>query len=232
MCYLFGFLCVCALGMVQLVGCSETGGSNSFEIIRDGQNQSYGTTSIELREEESQLVLYASSSSDDPSIADDERWYYLWVVFEADGLAVLATGLDYPISGESSWTDSDWLGGARPEQVTFVGTEIHTAAIEKVFFGHCRAGCWVEPGAGAQTIRGNLNLTVNEAPRLAGVIKVRVEGDVPGADGTYDLTLRFDQSADAGTVAGTDASTDAGADVAAARGTTRTHAGTTEPGRL
>jgi hypothetical protein len=222
------------LGVVPLVGCGETGGSNSFEIIRDGQNRSYGTTSIELREEGSQLVLYASSSSDDPSIADDERWYYLWVVFEADGLTVLATGLDYPISGESSWTDSDWLGGARPEQVTFVGTEIHTAAIEKVFFGHCYAGCWVEPGGGAQTIRGKLSLTVNEAPRLAGVIKVRVEGDVPGADGTYDLTLRFDQSAstdaDTGTDAGTDA--DAGTDVAAARGSARTYAGRTEPGRL
>ena len=246
--YLFGFLCVCALGVMPLVGCSGTGGSNSFEIIRDGRNQSYDTTSIKLREEESQLLLYASSSSGDPSIADDDRWYYLWVVFEADGLAVLATGLDYPISGESSWTDSDWLGGARPEQVTFVGTEIHTAAIEKVFFGHCYAGCWVEPGGGAQTIRGTLSLTVNEAPRLAGVIKVRVEGDVPGADGTYDLTLRFDQSVstdadagvDAATDAGTDASTDAdagtdidaGTDAAAARDSAPTYAGRTEPERL
>ena len=83
---------------------------------------------------------------------------------------------------------------------------------------------------------------------MAGVIKVRVEGDVPGADGTYDLTLRFDQSVstdadagvDAATDAGTDASTDAdagtdidaGTDAAAARDSAPTYAGRTEPERL
>ena len=188
--------------------------ANSFEIVRDGQNQSYGTTSVELKDEGPQLVLYASSSRDDPSIADDERWYYLWIVFDAVALADLATGQDDPISGEGSWTRSERSGVVRPEELTFTGKGLHTATIEEMFFRHCRGGCWINLDGGVQTIQGNLHLTVNDAPRLAGVIEVRVEGDVPGIDGTYDLTLRFDQtsSIDAGTDAGIDAGTDAGPD--------------------
>ena len=213
--YVFGLVSVCALAVVLPAGCTPTGSANSFEIVRAGEDQSYDRTSVVLRHEEPQLILYASISRDDPSIADDERWYYLWVVFDAAALADLATEHDDPISGEASWTGSEWPNGVKPEDVTFVGTAFHTVAIEKIFFGHCRGGCWIPPGGGTETIQGTLRLTLNALPRLAGVIEVRVGGDIPGTEGTYDLTLTFDQTAtvtDAGTDAGADAGTDGGTD--------------------
>jgi hypothetical protein len=212
--YVFGLVSVCALAVVLPAGCTPTGSANTFKIVRDGEDESYDTTSVVLWDEEPQLILYASSSRDDPSIADDERWYYLWIEFDAVALADLVTEHDYPISGEASWRDSEWPNGVKPEDVTFIGNVLHSVAIEKIFFGHCRGGCWIPPGGGTETIQGTLRLTVNAPPRLAGVIEVRVGGDIPGTEGTYDLTLRFDQTAtDTGTDAdaATDAATDAGA---------------------
>jgi hypothetical protein len=98
------------------VGC---GGSplNSFEIIRDQQKQSYDSTRITLKEEDSQLVLLAWNTRDPiPNAADDEYSDGLRVVFEKDALEELDTDQDEPISGEGSWTS---ISGTRPSEVTF-----------------------------------------------------------------------------------------------------------------
>jgi hypothetical protein len=221
--YLLGFLCVCSLGGMPLVGCSETGGnggnggtggsggssSDRFEIFRGEEEVSYSVTVVVLREEGPERVLFASSSAyDDPNWADDEMWYYLRVVFDAVALADLETGQEYPISGEASWTDNEWSGGVRLEEVIFASKGLHTAAIEQIFFGYCRDPCWVL--GGTETIRGALHLTVNDAPRLAGTVEVRVEGDVQYANAGYEfyeVRLVFDQNSMA---TGTDAGTDAG----------------------
>lgn len=198
------------------VGC---GGSplNSFEIIRDQQKQSYDSTRITLKEEDSQLVLLAWNTRDPiPNAADDEYSDGLRVVFEKDALEELDTDQDEPISGEGSWTS---ISGTRPSEVTFTPTGMHTAAVEHMFFTRQRFGCIDEDhGPGAQTFQGTLRLNAITAGRLAGVIKVRVEGDVPCTDNLhqfYELTLVFDQryggmGPDAGTDAGADAGSDAG----------------------
>jgi hypothetical protein len=199
-----------------LVGC---GGSplNSFEIIRDQQKQSYDSTRITLKEEDSRLVLLAWNTRDPiPNAADDEYSDGLRVVFEKDALEELDTDQDEPISGEGSWTS---ISGTRPSEVTFTPTGMHTAAVEHMFFTRQRFGCIDEDhGPGAQTFQGTLRLNAITAGRLAGVIKVRVEGDVPCTDNLhqfYELTLVFDQryggmGPDAGTDAGADAGSDAG----------------------
>ncbi len=237
--YLFGFLCVCALGVVPLVGCSETGGeggnggtggsggtggmagsggssSDRFEIFRGEEEVSYAATGVSLREEGPERVLFASSVYDDPSWADEEHWYYLWIVFDAETLAELATRQDHPVSGDASWSGSQFWSGLRPEEVSFAGNELHTAAIKKVFFGHYCYGCEANLDGGTQRIEGKARFGVNDAPRLAGTIEVRVDGDVPGANAEYEfyeVRLVFDQSSMAtGTDAGTDAGIDAGPD--------------------
>ena len=211
----------CALGVAlmvriafPLVGCGGSP-SNSFEIIRDQQKQSYDSTRITLKEEDSQLVLLAWNTRDPiPDAADDEYSDGLRVVFEKDALEELATDQDEPISGEGSWTS---ISGTRPSEVTFTPTGMHTAAVEHMFFTRQRFGCIDEDhGPGAQTFQGTLRLNAITAGRLAGVIKVRVEGDVPCTDNLhqfYELTLVFDQryggmGPDAGT--GADAGSDAG----------------------
>ena len=218
--YVFGVL-LCALGVAlmvrvafPLVGCGG-GPSNSFEIIRDQQKQSYDSTRITLKEEDSQLVLLAWNTRDPiPDAADDEYSDGLRVVFEKDALEELATDQDQPISGEGSWTS---ISGTRPSEVTFTPTGMHTAAVEHMFFTRQRFGCIDEDhGPGAQTFQGTLRLNAITAGRLAGVIKVRVEGDVPCTDNLhqfYELTLVFDQRyGDMGPDAGTDAGADAGSD--------------------
>jgi hypothetical protein len=192
-----------------LVGC---GGSplNSFEIIRDQQKQSYDSTRITLKEEDSQLVLLAWNTRDPiPNAADDEYSDGLRVVFEKDALEELDTDQDEPISGEGSWTS---ISGTRPSEVTFTPAGMHTAAVEHMFFTRQRFGCIDEDhGPGAQTFQGTLRLNAITAGRLAGVIKVRVEGDVPCTDNLhqfYELTLVFDQRYGG---MGPDAGTDAGA---------------------
>jgi hypothetical protein len=210
--YLFGLLCVCALAFLPLVGCSDstgtggTGGddcltgdggsggssSNAFEIIQEDERQNYGCDGIFLREDGSQLVLFASSSFDDPTVADDESSYSLRVVFDKAALAGLATDRDYPISGEASWANLYYDQNVSPNDVTFVDTDVHTPAIEHVFFYHWCYGCG--GGEGAQTIEGHMRLTVNTATRLAGVIEVRIEGDVGFANiQLYDVTMAFDR---------------------------------------
>ncbi len=220
--YVLGAL-LCALGVAlmvrvafPLVGCGGSP-SNSFEIIRDQQKQSYDSTRIALKEEDSQLVLLAWNTRDPiPDAADDEYSDGLRVVFEQDALEELATDQDQPISGEGSWTS---ISGTRPSDVTFTPNGMHTAAVEHMFFTRQRFGCIDEDhGPGAQTFQGTLRLNAITAGRLAGVIKVRVEGDVPCSDNLhqfYELTLVFDQryggmGPDAGTDAGADAGTDAG----------------------
>ena len=222
--YALGVL-LCALGVAlivriafPLVGCSGSR-SNSFEIIRDQQKQSYDSTRITLKEEEFQLVLFAWNTRDPiPDAADDEYSDFLRIVFEKDALEQLATDQDEPISGEGSWTS---ISGISPSEVTFTPTGMHTAAVEHMFFTRQRFGCIDEDhGPGAQSFQGTLRLTLITVGRLAGVIKVRVEGDVPCTDNLhqfYELTLVFDQryggmGTDAGADAGTDDGTDAGAD--------------------
>jgi hypothetical protein len=207
-----------------LVGCGGSP-SNSFEIIRDQQKQSYDSTRITLKEEDFQLVLFAWNTRDPiPDAADDEYSDFLRVVFEKDALEELATDQDEPISGEGSWTS---ISGISPSEVTFIPTGTHTAAVEHMFFTRQRFGCIDEDhGPGAQTFQGTLRLTLITADRLAGVIKVRVDGDVPCTDNLhqfYELTLVFDQryggmGTDAGTDAGADAGTDAGTDAGADAG--------------
>ena len=199
-----------------LVGCGGSP-SNSFEIIRDQQTQSYDSTRITLKEEDSRLVLLAWNTRDPiPGAVDDEYSDGLRVVFEKDALEELATDQDEPISGKGSWTS---ISGIRPSEVTFTPTGMHTAAVEHMFFTRQRFGCIDEDhGPGAQTFQGTLRLNAITAGRLAGVIKVRVEGDVPCTDNLhqfYELTLVFDQryggmGPDAGTDAGADAGSDAG----------------------
>lgn len=210
--YLFGFMCVCALGVIPLVGCTDstgtggTGGddcltgdggsggssSNAFEIIQEDERQNYGCDGIFLSEDGSQLVLFASSSYDDPAVADEERSYSLRIVFDKASLAELATDRDYPVSGEASWANLEYWENVRPNDVTFVDTDVHTVAIEHVFFYHRCYGCGSEEGA--QTIEGHMRLTVNTATQLAGVIEVRIEGDVGFANiQLYDVTLAFDR---------------------------------------
>ena len=220
--YLFGFMCVLALG---LMGCSETtgtggsggtagmggdggtggnggsGGTNSFEIARDEEELSYDWTRIalsEVAEDEPQQVLSATNTRDPlPDFADDEHWDNLRIEFDRDVLLIgLALDQDHPISGEGSWSTASgdtvtWL------DVTFVGTELHTPAIEHIFFAREWFGCGTVGGAdpGAQTMGGTLRLAASTMTRLAGVIEVRVEGDVPCTDNDhqyFDLTLKFD----------------------------------------
>jgi hypothetical protein len=195
---------------MPLVGCSETTGDDgSFDIVRDGQKQSYDGTTIRLRELGAQLVLSAWNTRDPiPDAADDESSDFLRVAFDKDATDELAIDWDYPISGESSWTHHD---GSLPP-LTFVGSGMHTAAVDYVYFAHTRMWCPRE-GNGAQTFQGTLSLTTIAEGQLAGVIEVRVEGDVPCTDNLhqfYELTLVFDQSyggtgSDAGTDAGTPA---------------------------
>jgi len=213
--YLFGLLCVCALGAMPLVGCSETTGDDgSFDIVRDGQKQSYDSTRIALKEIDSQLVLWAWNTRDPiPDAADDEYSDALRIVFDKDALDELATDQDHPIAGEGSWTSTS--GGIYPGEVTFIPTETHTAAVDHMLFTHQRFGCIDEDyDFGAQTFQGTLNLTTIAEGQLAGAIEVRVEGDVPCTDNLhqfYELTLVFDQSyGGTGTDAGTDAGSDAG----------------------
>jgi hypothetical protein len=195
-----------------LVGCGGSP-SNSFEIIRDQQKRSYDSTRITLKEEDSQLVLLAWNTRDPiPDAADDEYSDGLRVVFEKDALEELATDQDEPISGEGSWTS---IAGTRPSEVTFTPTGMHTAAVEHMFFTRQRFGCIDEDhGPGAQTFQGTLRLNAITVGRLAGVIKVRVEGDVPCTDNLhqfYELTLVFDQRyGGMGPDAGSDAGADAG----------------------
>ena len=215
--YLFGLLCVCALGAMPLAGCSETTGDDgSFDIVRDGQKQSYDSTRIALKEIDSQLVLWAWNTRDPiPDAADDEYSDALRIVFDRDALDELAIDQDHPISGEGSWTSTS--GGIYPGEVTFIPTETHTAAVDHMLFTHQRFGCIDEDyDFGAQTFQGTLNLTTIAEGQLAGAIEVRVEGDVPCTDNLhqfYELTLVFDQSyGGTGTDAGTDAGSDAGSD--------------------
>lgn len=203
---------------------SSPDGSNSFEVVRDGQKQSYDSTRIALTEGDSQLVLWAWNTRDPiPDAADDEYSDALRIVFDKDALDELATDQDHPISGEGSWTStSGWID---PDQVTFTATETHTAAVDHMLFTHQRFGCIDEDDElGAQTFQGTLSLTTIAEGQLAGTIEVRVEGDVPCTDNLhqfYELALVFDQSygdtgpdagADAGADAGPDAGPDAGAD--------------------
>jgi hypothetical protein len=197
------------LGAVcALVGCGGSP-SSSFEIIRDQQQQRYDSTRITLEEEDSELVLLAWNTRDPiPDAADDEYSDGLRVVFDKDALEELATNQDQPISGEGSWTSTS---GIRPGEVTFTPTGMHTAAVEHMFFTRQRFGCIDEDhGPGAQTFEGTLRLNAMTASRLAGIITVRVEGDVPCTDNLhqfYQLTLVFDQSyREMGADAGTDAS--------------------------
>jgi hypothetical protein len=210
---LVGFVCVCALGVVPLVGCSETTGDDgSFEIVRDGQKQSYDSTRIVLKEMDSQLVLWAWNTRDPiPGAVDDEYSDALRIVFDKDALDELATDQDHPISGEGSWTSTS--GGIYPGEVTFIPTETHTAAVDHMLFTHQRMGCIDEDDdPGAQTFQGSLSLTTIAEGQLAGAVEVRVEGDVPCTDNLhqfYELTLVFAQSYGG---MGTDGGTDAGAD--------------------
>ena len=213
--YLFGLLCVCALGLMPLVGCSETRGDDgSFDIVRDGQKRSYDSTRIALKERDSQLVLWAwNMGGSMPDVEDDGYSDVLRIVFDKDALDELATDQDHPISGEGSWTSTS--GGIYPGEVTFIAIETHTAAVDHMLFTHQRFGC-IDEGYdfGAQTFQGTLNLTTIAEGQLAGAIEVRVEGDVPCTDNLhqfYELTLVFDQSyGGTGTDAGADAGSDAG----------------------
>jgi len=215
--YLSGFLCVCALGVIPLVGCSDstgtggTGGddcltgdggsggssSNAFEIIQEDERQNYDCDGIFLREDGSQLVLFASSSYDDPTVADEERSYSLRIVFDKASLAELATDLNYPVSGAASWANLEDGENVRPNDVVFVDTDVHTSAIAYVFFYHWCYGCGREEGT--QIVEGHMRLTVNTATQLAGIIKVRIEGDVGLANiQLYDVTLTFDRDVPGG----------------------------------
>ena len=199
---LFLWLCLCAvLTAPALTASCATSASNSFEVVRDGEKQSYHSTTIVLREEGPEVVLRGENYSNYPDIADDEYGDVLWVAFDAQGLGELATDQDYPISGEGSWVEPGWE--ITPNDVTFTGDGLHTVAVLNVFFHRSCYWCSGDHDAGAQSIQGTLRLTVNEATRLAGIIEVRVEGDVPGTYDShqlYELTLTFDQSyADAGT---------------------------------
>jgi hypothetical protein len=228
--YLVGFSFVLALGVV---GCSETAGtgggggnggiggdggtggseSNRFDIVRDGEKQSYDWTTIHLRDEGSQWVLWARNGRDPlPDYADDEYSDCLRIVFDKDALDELTTDQDHPISGEGSWTSTS--GQIYPGEVTFIPTEMHTAAVDHMLFTHERFGCIDEDDDfGAQTFQGSLSLTTIAEGQLAGAIEVRVEGDVPCTDNLhqfYELMLVFDQSyGGTGTDAGTDAGTPA-----------------------
>ncbi len=205
-----GFLSVVALGVMPLLGCSETTDDNgSFEIVRDGQKQSYDSTRITLKEVDSQLVLWAWNTRDPiPDAADDEYSDALRLVFDKDALDELATDQDHPISGEGSWTStSGWIS---PGEVTFIPNETHTAAVDHTFFVHQRMGCIdEEDDPGAQTFEGSLSLTTIAEGQLAGTVEARVEGDVPCTDNLhqfYELTLVFDQIyGGTGPDAGTDA---------------------------
>ena len=217
--YLFGLLCVCALGLMPLVGCSETRGDDgSFDIVRDGQKQSYDSTRIALKERDSQLVLWAwNMRGSMPDVEDDGYSDVLRIVFDKDALDELATDQDHPISGEGSWTSTSvWID---LDEVTFTATETHTAAVDHMLFARHYFGCIdEEDDFGAQTFQGTLSLTTIAEGQLAGAIEVRVEGDVPCTDNLhqfYELTLVFDQryggmGPDAGTDAGADAGSDAG----------------------
>jgi hypothetical protein len=190
--------------------------SSSFEVVRDGQKQSYDSTRIALNETDSQLVLWAWNTRDPiPDAADDEYSDALRIVFDKDALEELATDQDHPISGEGSWTStSGWID---PDGVTFTAMETHTAAVAHMLFTHQRFGCIDrDDELGAQAFEGTLSLTTIAEGQLAGAIEVRVEGDVPCTDNLhqfYELTLVFDQSyGDTGPDAGADAGADAGPD--------------------
>ena len=212
--YLFGLLCVCALGLMPLVGCSETRGDDgSFDIVRDGQKQSYDSTRIALKERDSQLVLWAwNMRGSMPDVEDDGYSDVLRIVFDKDALDELATDQDHPISGEGSWTSTSvWID---LDEVTFTATETHTAAVDHMLFARHYFGCIdEEDDFGAQTFQGTLSLTTIAEGQLAGAIEVRVEGDVPCTDNLhqfYELMLVFDQSyGGTGTDAGSDAGTPA-----------------------
>jgi hypothetical protein len=182
--------------VVPLAGCSaSTGDDGSFDIVRDGQKQSYDSTRLTLKEIDSQLVLSAWNTRDPiPDAADDEYSDGLRIAFDKNALDELATDQDHPISGEGSWTSTS--GSIYRGEVTFIPAETHTAAVDHMLFAHQRMGCIDEDDdPGAQTFQGSLSLTTIAEGQLAGTIEVRVEGDVPCTDNLhqfYELTLVFD----------------------------------------
>lgn len=201
-------------------GCSSAD-PNSFQVFRDGEKQSYDETTIRVRVRDSQLFLSAWNTHDPiPGAVDDESSDALSITFDQHSLEQLAADEDYPIAGVASWKDVMWV--VSWSDVTFAPGAIHTAAVQHAFFMHDCRGCVMDESIGAQSLRGTMRFTANSGGHFAGLIELRVEGDVPGTDNShqyYELKLAFDQwyqtyPPDAGTDAGGDADagthTDAG----------------------
>jgi hypothetical protein len=187
--------CVRALLLIATIASCADLDSNSFRVVRDGEELRYDKTTIRLKDDGSQTILSAWNTRDPiPDAADDEYSDCLEVAFSRQALAELAIEQDHPISGEGSW---DSLFGVTLDEVTFTADPLHTKAAESMLFAHWCFGCLCCEQVGSQTIRGTLRLTVNDGIRLAGTVEVRVEGDVPGSHNKhqfYDLSLMFDQS--------------------------------------
>lgn len=170
--------------------------SNSFQVFRDGVKQSYDGTGITVRERESQLFLSAWNTHDPiPGAVDDESSDSLSITFDQHALEQLAPDQDYPIAVVASWEDVMWA--VSWSDVTFAPSAIHTVAVQRVFFMHDCRGCVIDESTGAQSIRGTMRFTENSTAHLAGLIELRIEGDVPGTDNShqyYDLKLVFDQT--------------------------------------
>jgi len=219
--YIYGFICVMALGVM---GCSETagtggsggaagtggngggtggaddGGAGSFVVAADGQSWVFlvGTT-VELTDEGSLLALRARNFYDPvPDGEFDEVSFSFEVAFDKDALAALATEQEHVISGQASWDPPDRVRELSLDDVVFTGDGSHTPAVDRALFvtGHPWP-CYPKQ-VGSQILRGTLRLYTNTTAGLAGIIDLRVEGDVPGECtdlnfyDSYDLTLTFD----------------------------------------
>lgn len=218
---LLAVLSIVGLVSSLIAGCGSGGdaSSNRFEIFRDGEALQYDSTRIRLDLQDASAILYASNLRDPiPDAADDGYVDFLRVAFEPDAQSLLRTGAAYPISGEVAWSDAPY--GVDASQVAFTGSAEHTEAVEHLFFQRQCFGCFCESCSGAQRFEGTLQLSVNNSERLAGVLELQIEGDVPGTWGAarrYDVILFFDQhypSTDPDMDASVDAGYDGGPDAA------------------
>jgi len=94
--YVFGFLCVCALGVMPLVGCSETtgdggssgsgGSAGTGGMAGTGGSAGSGPGTLVSAEEIDPSLI-------DPSIADDKAWRVLYASEAIDGTPIEVSGM-------------------------------------------------------------------------------------------------------------------------------------------
>jgi hypothetical protein len=149
-----------ALLFIAIIASCADSDSNSFRVVRDGEDLRYDKTTIRLRDNSSQTILSAWNTRDPiPDAADDEYSDSLEVAFYKEALGELGIEQDHPISGESSW---DSLFGVTLDEVTFTADALHTEALESMLFAHWCFGCLCCEQTGSQTIGGTLRLSVTD----------------------------------------------------------------------